>query len=928
MVNIQASLKTSTTVPFGFIQVMAYEKEFRKDVVRGFPNVIASYPVSSVNFPVWFAEGTAQFQNNKSRHDYRDSHREMVLRDRFYHDKVLTYSAMGVFGKNSIGNESAYNQGFSFVKYIYETFGDSSLDKIVHANSEFKNWTFESAFRSATGKDVQKVYDDWVKARGGYYKRHLSKINENIVEGYAVEREGFANLFPRFSPDGKKVAYLTNRGSDYWSQNELILYEVGSGKKKTVTGRVASGISFSPDGRYLLYSKATRDNENDSKYNDLYIYDLKEDEEYRLTENMRARHPDWSSRNEIAFVIAQDGTVFLYKVKFSPSDLGREKKEYFVRIHGGEILSGKQLDGNPEYRGVKFLFSQKPKKLLDYIPGRQLYFPKWSPDGEAIVYASSLGYGRDIYIVDREGKEEKPFLLRKEDDRDPVFSPDGESIIYASDSSGIFNIYAKKIKDGKSQLLTNVRGGAFMPSAAGGQLVYSQYDSLGYKIYLLPETSPLSVANATYIEEYPREIPDARYRNSPELLTDGREYRSSFSKFQILPRIFIDYGTFKPGLYIMNSDPLDKWIFFAGAAMNFDLERDLNLYLAYNGFKPTIFAEFYNITQYLQDSVKIIRSDLGGHKVVLPQQLYFNLMRAAVGTEYTVGAMNYKLQLVYNRYDATVKNDEVRDLTENVLYEDIPLSYTYLKGPALEFSMSWDSRRQDRFTDIAPRGGRYVFFRVGHEWNKFLTDFKTSAINIENYTNYYFNRAELSWEEFFRVPLTKYHSLTLKFYGGGIDTPVDQFFHFYAGGLLGMRGYLYYSLGGRFVSTGQVSYKFPLFNDIDYDIVNLYFSRLYLNLFADIGNAWDNPEIPSLNDFKRDIGFEIRLDMTSFHMFPTRVFFSGAYPLDEFTFYEDKREIWIRYKKQPRFYFGLLFDFDMRERFGGKAWGIRPLSSY
>ena len=98
-----------------FLQYFDYEPERRKDVVRGFPNTIVSYPISSISIPVWFAEGVAQRQVQDARFDYRDPNREMIIRDRIIHDQLLSYPEMGVFGKNSHGNESAYNLGFSFV---------------------------------------------------------------------------------------------------------------------------------------------------------------------------------------------------------------------------------------------------------------------------------------------------------------------------------------------------------------------------------------------------------------------------------------------------------------------------------------------------------------------------------------------------------------------------------------------------------------------------------------------------------------------------------------------------------------------------------------------------------------------------------------------------------------------------------------------
>ncbi len=138
MVSIQKTVKTSLSFPYGFFQWFGYEKEKRKDVVRGFPNLLVSYPVSSISMPVWFAEGVAQYQNDKTRFDYRDPHREMIIRDRILSEQFLTYNEMSVFGKTSHGNESSYNLGFSFSKYLAESFGEKVLSDITRISA---NWS-------------------------------------------------------------------------------------------------------------------------------------------------------------------------------------------------------------------------------------------------------------------------------------------------------------------------------------------------------------------------------------------------------------------------------------------------------------------------------------------------------------------------------------------------------------------------------------------------------------------------------------------------------------------------------------------------------------------------------------------------------------------------------------------------------------------
>ncbi len=61
MVQIQAAMKTGRTVPAFYLQFLNYEDKRRPDILYGFPNFIASYPVATFNIPAWFAEGTAQY---------------------------------------------------------------------------------------------------------------------------------------------------------------------------------------------------------------------------------------------------------------------------------------------------------------------------------------------------------------------------------------------------------------------------------------------------------------------------------------------------------------------------------------------------------------------------------------------------------------------------------------------------------------------------------------------------------------------------------------------------------------------------------------------------------------------------------------------------------------------------------------------------
>ena len=129
-----------------------YEDERRPDILYGFPNVVISYPLATVNVPAWFAEGTAQYMRKEFNYDNWDSHRDMILRSYALDNNMLTWNEMGVFGKTSLGNESVYNSGFALTRYIAQKYGEDKLRDITKALGKFGNFTIDAAFQESLGK--------------------------------------------------------------------------------------------------------------------------------------------------------------------------------------------------------------------------------------------------------------------------------------------------------------------------------------------------------------------------------------------------------------------------------------------------------------------------------------------------------------------------------------------------------------------------------------------------------------------------------------------------------------------------------------------------------------------------------------------------------------------------------------------------------
>src|SRR5690606_23179554 len=112
IVQVQATMKASRQLPFIYVQWLEYEDVRRPDVLYGYPNVIASYPIPTISNPAWFAEGTAQYMRAGLHYDDWDTHRDMLLRTRVLADEVLSLDDMGGFySHTSLERETVYNQG-------------------------------------------------------------------------------------------------------------------------------------------------------------------------------------------------------------------------------------------------------------------------------------------------------------------------------------------------------------------------------------------------------------------------------------------------------------------------------------------------------------------------------------------------------------------------------------------------------------------------------------------------------------------------------------------------------------------------------------------------------------------------------------------------------------------------------------------------
>ena len=110
------------------------------------------------------------------------------------------------FGKNSLGNESVYNAGFSLVRYIGKKYGNDKLQSDIRTAGRAATLNDRRGDRSGAWNNR-----DPACTKSGSQKRQrntgtLQIPKADIGGGEMIEKEGFGNFYPVFSPDGSKIA--------------------------------------------------------------------------------------------------------------------------------------------------------------------------------------------------------------------------------------------------------------------------------------------------------------------------------------------------------------------------------------------------------------------------------------------------------------------------------------------------------------------------------------------------------------------------------------------------------------------------------------------------------------------------------------------------------------------------------------------------
>src|ERR1041385_512389 len=210
----------------------------------------------TLQLPLWFNEGLAEYEALKW-----DTNSDMFMRDATIHEYLAPIDYLnGYF---------AYRGGQSVWNYISTKYGDQKIADIL---SRIKGTrSVDAGFRSAIGLSVSELSERWQKEQKVMYWPDIAKREDPVDYARRLtehKKDGsFYNTSPRITPQGDRVAFISNR-DDYF--DVFIMNAIdGSIQDKLVKGQrtpdfeelhlITPGMSWSPDGKRLALAAKSGD---------------------------------------------------------------------------------------------------------------------------------------------------------------------------------------------------------------------------------------------------------------------------------------------------------------------------------------------------------------------------------------------------------------------------------------------------------------------------------------------------------------------------------------------------------------------------------------------------------------------------------------------------------------------------------------------
>ncbi len=233
---------------------------------------------------------------------------------------------------------------------------------------------------------------------------------------------------PRWSPDGREIAFVSNRAGN----PDLWVMPASGGVPRAVTRGPGNDHDpvWSPDGRWLTFLSIQ---ENVS---DVWIVPVAGGEPIRVTDDEAGQeHVRWMPDGAGVVFSRSDRRSRLWWASASGDD-ARPLTDGDERVgHPDVAPDGRQVayvsgDGINDDLFLLDLETDGTERLTSLSAGAAA--PRWSPDGRRLVFESSQGGNSDLWVVELASGELRQLTTDPSRDFEPAWAPSGDALAFTS----------------------------------------------------------------------------------------------------------------------------------------------------------------------------------------------------------------------------------------------------------------------------------------------------------------------------------------------------------------------------------------------------------------------------------------------------------------------------------------------------------------
>lgn len=476
------------------------------------------------NIPLWMVEGLAEYMSTGPI----DAHTAIWLRNGVATNKLPTLKDL----TNRPDEYFPYRWGQAFWTYTTGVYGDSIIRRLFIQTAKSG---YEQAIKNLFKIDEKEFSKRWKTAITNAYAPLLANTqappgNELIQKKNAGE----LNIVPALSPDGKRIAFWTEKS----------LFNIDLFVADAETGKNLKRITTNTFGSHI--------------------------DEYSSYESSVAWSPD---SRQIAFVAFAKGRNSLVIADVSSGKMVRE-----IFVPGVSAISNPTWspDGNTivmtglvEGQGDLYAYDLKASKVRQLTKDSYSDMqPSYSPDGKWIVFATDAQSIGDKYLQHRfwhnlallnvqTGAVTNLDIFNGANNLNPIFGADNNIIYFLSDRDGFRNMYSYNLATHqllqRTNLFTGITGiTMFSPAISAARQVdritYNHYTGDNYNIFSVRSSDLVSIdVNAGDVDSTAATLPPFNrvgtdivknnIENTPFGLVDVR----SLDQVPFKPKFQLDY---------------------------------------------------------------------------------------------------------------------------------------------------------------------------------------------------------------------------------------------------------------------------------------------------------------------------------------------------------------------------------------------------